>query len=214
MTKSKLWPFFNQSCFSGYDKKKENNFYKVYGDLFKLLDKEEEDEEDISVEHYEAPWLGDADSTAEEVFRFYEHWQHFSTLKTFAYADKYNPNHAPNRQVKRLIEKENNKERTKERKEFNDQVIQLLEFVKKRDPRYQKFKMQEQRDKEMKRLQQEREKEKKRLEDQERMRQYREEIAKRYAEEEEEALRSGDYEEVVINEFHCAVCKKTFKNEK
>lgn len=97
MTKSKLWPFFNQSCYSGYDKKKENNFYKVYGDLFKLLDKEEEDEEDVSVEHYEAPWLGDGDSTAEEVFRFYEHWQHFSTLKTFAYADKYNPNHAPNR---------------------------------------------------------------------------------------------------------------------
>lgn len=46
------------------------------------------------------------------------------------------------------------------------------------------------------------------------MRQYREEIAKRYAEEEEEALRSGDFEEVVVNEFHCAVCKKTFKNEK
>jgi len=42
--------------------------------------------------------------------------------------------------VKRIIERENNKERNKERKEFNDLVLQLVEYVKKRDPRYQKFK--------------------------------------------------------------------------
>ena len=47
ITKSKLWPFFNASCYSGYDKKKENNFYKVYGDLFRQLDKEEEQEEEV-----------------------------------------------------------------------------------------------------------------------------------------------------------------------
>ena len=45
------------------------------------------------------------------------------------------------KQVKRIIENENKKERNKEKKEFNDLVNQLIEYVKKRDPRYQKFKM-------------------------------------------------------------------------
>lgn len=56
--------------------------------------------------------FGDQDSTAEEVFKFYTHWQYFSTLKKFSYADKYNPNQAPNRRVKRIIETENKKERS------------------------------------------------------------------------------------------------------
>lgn len=125
----------------------------------------EELEEQVGEEHAAAPWFGDEDSAAEEVFAFYDHWQHFATLKQFCYADKYNPNQAPNRQVKRIIEKENQKERTKERKEFNDLVVQLVEYVKKRDPRYQKFKMQEQREKELKRQVIEEEKAKKRQEE-------------------------------------------------
>lgn len=92
LTKSKLWPYFNASCYSGYDSKKENNFYKVYGNLFRQLDNEEEMEEQVGEEHYDAPGLGDQDSTAEEVFRFYDFWAGFSTLKQFTYADKYNPN--------------------------------------------------------------------------------------------------------------------------
>ena len=46
------------------------------------------------------------------------------------------------------------------------------------------------------------------------MRVYREEMAKRYAKEEEEALANGDYEEVLVHEFNCSICKKVFKNEK
>ena len=85
-------PFFNNSCFAGYDKKKENNFYRVYAELFRTLDKEEEQEEQVGEKHFDAPWFGDQDSGPEEVFKFYEHWVNFSTLKQFSYADKYNPN--------------------------------------------------------------------------------------------------------------------------
>jgi DnaJ family protein A protein 5 len=206
--------YFSNSCYSGFDSRKEDNFYRVYGELFRQLDKEEELEELQGEEHDWLPDLGDADSTPEQVFRFYQHWQHFSTKKKFSYADKYNPNTAPNRRVKRLIDTENKKERQAERKEFNDTVVKLLEYVQKRDPRYQKFKLAETREKEAKRQREEEERARKRAEDQEKLRKYREEVAARYAQEEQEALDSGNFEEVTVEEYPCLACKKVFKNEK
>jgi DnaJ family protein A protein 5 len=38
--------YFSNSCYSGFNAKDENNFYWVYGSLFRTLDKEEEQEED------------------------------------------------------------------------------------------------------------------------------------------------------------------------
>ena len=86
--------------------------------------------------------------------------------------------------------------------------------MQKRDPRYQKFKLAEQREKEAKRQKQEEEQAAKRAEDLERIRKYKEEIAERYRQEEEEALARGDFEEVTVEEYRCGVCKKVFKNEK
>lgn len=200
------------NCYSSFNSKDEDNFYRVYSQLFRTLDKEEEMEEEVGEEHSSLPDFGDADSTPDDVFKFYGSWQYFSTSKKFSYADKYNPSQAPNRRVKRLIETENKKERQVERKEFNDTVIRLIEYVQKRDPRYQKFKMAEHREKEAKRQKEEDERNKKRAEEQEKLRKYREEIAQRYAQEEEEALANGDIEEVMVEEFRCEVCKKIFKN--
>ncbi len=171
-------------------------------------------EEEVGEDHYALPDFGDEDSTADEVFKFYSSWQYFSTSKTFSYADKFNPNQAPNRRIQRLIETENKKERQVERKEFNEIVIKLVEYLQKRDPRYQRFKIIEQREKEAKRQREEEEKNKKRAEDQEKLRKYREEIAQRYAQEEQEALANGDFEEVIVEEYRCEACKKVFKNEK
>jgi DnaJ family protein A protein 5 len=94
----------------------------VYGDLFRQLDKEEEMEEEVGVEHDDV-LFGDLYSSMEDVYRFYSHYQNFATNKQFAYADTFNPNQAPNRKVKRIIEVENTKERNLERKKFNDLVI-------------------------------------------------------------------------------------------
>lgn len=169
--------YFSAGCYSGFDPRKEDNFYRVFGDLFRTMDREEELEEEVGEKHFAMPDFGDADSTAEQVFKFYAEWVHFSTLKLFTYADKYNPNQAENRRIKRLIDNENKKERQAEKKEFNDTVIKLIEYIQKRDQRYQKFKMQEAREKEAKKQKELDEREKKRQEEQEKLRKYREEIA-------------------------------------
>lgn len=67
--------------------------------------------------------------------------------------------------------------------------------------------------KEAKRKELERIKEEKRLAEAERLRLHRIEIAEQYAREEEEAIERGDFEEVLIEEFRCEICNKTFKKE-
>lgn len=51
------------------------------------------------------------------------------------------------------------------------------------------------------------------FEKQEEMRKYRQELAEYYKKEEEEAIARGDFDEVIVEEFNCAMCGKTFKKE-
>ena len=139
ITKSKLKPYFKADCHTGFLPNQDKNFYSVYDELFKRLDREEYMEEQVGVKHRDAPPFGTHYSCADDVFAFYEGWRFFSTQKKFTYADLYNPNEAPNRRVKRLIEAENKKERNKERAEFNEKVRELVEMLKDKDPRYKKF---------------------------------------------------------------------------
>lgn len=53
----------------------------------------------------------------------------------FVWLDKYDIREADNRRVLKLLEKENNKIRQKARKERNDEIRQLVTFVRKRDKR-------------------------------------------------------------------------------
>ena len=39
-------------------------------------------------------------------------------------------------------------------------------------------------------------------------------MAKQYAKQEEEAIAKGEYEEVLVDQYECKICKKIFKNEK
>ena len=89
--------------------------------------------------HITLELFGDADYTKEEVYAFYKCWTDFSTIKSFTYVDKFNPNDAPNRRVKRIIEQENKKERNKERRKFDDKISDLIQYLKKIDPRYTRF---------------------------------------------------------------------------
>lgn len=213
ITKSKLKPFFSSTCHSGMDPKQENNFFQVYDQLFRQLDKEEELEEEVGVKHYDAPAFGQHYACAEDVFAFYDQWKHFTTCKQFSYADLYNPKDAPNRRVKRIIEMENKKERQKERNKFNESVRSLVEMLKEKDPRYKKYVLIQQQEKEEKRRKIEEEKAKKREAEAERLRQYREERAKFYQQQEEEAIARGEVDEVLVEVFSCEICKKTFKKE-
>ena len=213
ITKSRLKPFFKESCHSGYSPSAENNFYTVYDALFRKLDKEEEMEEDVSTKHFEAPPFGQHYATSEEVFAFYDWWKFFTTNKPMSYADMYNPKEAPNRRVKRIIETENKKERQKERVKFNEVVRELVTKLMDKDPRYKKFAMIQQQEKDAKRKRIEDERQAKKDIEAERLRVYREERAAYYAKQEEEAIARGDFEEVFVEEFRCEICKKVFKKE-
>lgn len=127
ITKSKLKPFFKDSCHNGFNPGTDDNFFIVYHNLFIQLDKEEEMEEEAGTKHYAAPYFGNLNSSMDEVFAFYDHWKFFTTSKQFTYADLYNPKEAPNRRIKRIIEDENKKERKKERMAFNELVRDLVE---------------------------------------------------------------------------------------
>lgn len=86
-------------------------------------------------------------------------------------------------------------------------------MLKQKDPRYKKFVLIAQHEKEEKRRKIEEEKEQKRIIETERLRLHRIEIAKMYQEQEDEAIANGDYDEVFVEEFRCDICKKVFKKE-
>lgn len=68
-----LWP-------DGFDISKPKNFYKVYGELFDRLDKEEEEEEKTGTDHWSYR-LGDPGTMIDDIIAFYKHWNSFTTLK-------------------------------------------------------------------------------------------------------------------------------------
>ena len=188
---------------------KERNFYQVYRELFKRIDKEEELEEDISKDHAEPPTFGDADTYIDDVLAFYRHWEVFGTIKTFTYADHYDTTKASFSREKRYMQNENNKERKKEKVKFNQTVRDVLEFVKKRDPRYQAYIKAKQEQKELKKKLEAEKKLKASIQHQKRLEEYREKLRKEYEAMEEEAE-----EEVVIeNQILCQICNKNFKTE-
>ena len=137
ITKSKLDRYFESNCFAGFMKSDHgSDFYSVFGELFTKLDAEEEDEEDVSVQHQAAELFGDENSTKEEVYAFYRDWEGFTTIKKFTFVDVYDPRDAPNRRIKRLIDNDNNRARNRERGKFNEKVQSLIEHLKKKDPRW------------------------------------------------------------------------------
>ncbi|CAI2176917.1 1466_t:CDS:2 [Funneliformis geosporum] len=140
--------FITAACYRGFDDSAKG-FYTVYRTIFQKLADEEADAfahdrgEDAD-DFYPYPSFGDStisfDSfdlkSGNPVKNFYTAWMNFSTQKSFRWFDKYRISEAPDRFIKRTMEKENKKSRDLARKEYNDTVLTLVEFVKKRDPRY------------------------------------------------------------------------------
>ncbi|CAD6227433.1 GSCOCG00001115001-RA-CDS [Cotesia congregata] len=128
-----LFQYFSPSCFKGYGDDK-NGFYSVYRHVF-----EELAAEDLEfAEDEEIPGFGDSKSSWEEVVHpFYAYWQSYSTKRSFAWLDPYDIRDVPNRQYLRLCEKANKKVRDKAKRERNEQVRNLVAFVRKRDKRVQ-----------------------------------------------------------------------------
>ncbi|VDL68367.1 unnamed protein product, partial [Nippostrongylus brasiliensis] len=113
-------------------------FYAVYKKVFDTLAREDYDFiEDPNV-HY--PSFGDASSDYDTVTGpFYGFWSSFCTARSFAWLDKYDVRQANNRYELRQIEAENRKYREAGKAERNDQIRELVAFVRKRDPRIKAY---------------------------------------------------------------------------
>ncbi|KOX70672.1 DnaJ like protein subfamily C member 21 [Melipona quadrifasciata] len=134
-----LFQYFSTVCFKGYGDD-EKGFYTVYRNVFEKLTTEDMEFAKESDSLEEIPGFGDSQSSYKEiVHKFYAYWQSYSTKRSFAWLDPYDIRDAPNRRVVRLIEKENKKIRDKAKKERNEQVRNLVAFIRKRDKRVQAY---------------------------------------------------------------------------
>uniref|UniRef100_A0A6M2CQV5 DnaJ homolog subfamily C member 21 n=2 Tax=Rhipicephalus microplus TaxID=6941 RepID=A0A6M2CQV5_RHIMP len=132
-----VYCYFNSSCFSGYGDD-EKGFYAVFRDVFQRIAAEDEPYHDDPVV---VPGFGNSTSPYDEVVGpFYGYWQSYCTARTFAWLDQYDIRTAPNRRVVRLMERENRKLRDAARRQRNEEVRQLVQFVRKRDRRVQRRK--------------------------------------------------------------------------
>ena len=115
-----------------------SGFFGYLRETFEQLAKEEEVAGQWdNVEASEYPTFGHKDDGYDDVVKsFYAAWSNFSTVKNFAWKDKYRLSEAPDRWYRRRMEQENKKYRQDGIREFNDAVRSLVAFVKKRDPRY------------------------------------------------------------------------------
>lgn len=211
ITPKDLIRFINPGCYpGGFDMDKKENFYEVYRELFKQIDKEEELEENVGQDHEDAPTFGDAGTYIDDVLAFYRFWEVFGTKKEFTYMDKYDASKGINGRERRIMQSENKKERKKEKINYNQTVRDVLEFVRKRDPRYKAWKKAKE---EEKRIKKEREAEKKRkaaIEQQKKLEAYREEMRKHH-----EAMEElhGEVEETEEEVIICEICDKNFKSK-
>eukprot|EP00049_Salpingoeca_infusionum_P004292 m.76635 g.76635 ORF g.76635 m.76635 type:complete len:699 (+) comp12494_c0_seq1:112-2208(+) len=218
-----LMQFFSPAAYSTMDDGPQG-FFTVYNDVFATIYKDEcgvlEDPKSI------APPFGKSTADLEDVKAFYQYWQAFVTRHHFFSSDQWDVREAPNRRVKRAMEKENKKSRSTARKEYNTTVLQLVAFVKKRDPRAERVaQMQQKAKEEAEKLRQEKMKERSRRIAEEHQAQLERVQAQSEAMMESmadqlEALDSyfdqeyGDVNEVDEDSLFCIACNKKFKSTK
>jgi len=125
--------FMHPGCYSGYHNEK-GGFFFVYGRVFEEIAQLERQSS------HDGPDLptnfGTPDTNWSSVQNFYHEWESFVSQLNFAWADKYNANEdAPNRRIRRLMEEDNKKARRNAKKIYNQDILALVAFVKRRDPR-------------------------------------------------------------------------------
>ncbi|THD21044.1 DnaJ subfamily A member 5 [Fasciola hepatica] len=149
-----VFEFFTRSCFDGFDDGKKG-FYTVYRKVFDDITEEEVRAREFDVNSCSSssnedddrsgcnrpssrdyPTFGRADSVyADVVAPFYQFWEAFRTRKNYTWVEKYDVRCADSRPERRAMEQENRRLRNAARRKRNEEVRQLVAFVKKRDKR-------------------------------------------------------------------------------
>ncbi|KAG0328434.1 hypothetical protein BGZ99_005299 [Dissophora globulifera] len=224
-TAADLMKYFSTSVYKGFQDNSAG-FYAVYRNLFEKLAQEEaeavdndrSDDTTGAKVHYASfgssttPYDNNSDS---DVKQFYNAWLTFTSQKSFSWCDKYRLSEAPDRRVRRAMEKENKKFRDAARKEFNDTVLSLASYVRKRDPRFlaiqQQQKLKQQQVQADLKARMEREKEALRA----KAGQFQEQAWTRVQDEDEnESGSDNNSDDEFDQEFECIICDKFFKSER
>lgn len=130
-----VFPYFTTSCFKGFGDD-DGGFYSVYREVFNKIAAEDSEYMEDGDSDFEIPGFGKSTSDFKETVQpFYAYWQDYSTKKSFSWLDQCDIRDLPNRRIAKLVEKENKKIRDKARKERNEQIRNLVAFVRKRDKR-------------------------------------------------------------------------------
>lgn len=219
-----LWSYFSTSVFPGGFTDEPDGFFAVYDELFETLNKKENSEAKDKTKIVNRPKFGNSEATYDILKVFYAYWNNFTTSRGFTWADEYNTCEAPNRKVRRLMEVENTKERNKQRKAYNEMVVTLVDYVKKRDPRWIRF----QEEARIEKLKKDEQDEITRKEDEIKKKEYLEahrlKQAERYAKEYKEKMmhrndsdsdieKKASEEESETELLWCEICKKSFINQ-
>jgi DnaJ family protein A protein 5 len=135
-------PLFNPACFDGFSDE-PGSFFQVYAVAFDAIFECERSacengdvDESSSSRVIDAPCFGDSKASWSQVKQFYAHWTNFISVRSFSWVDKWNLTEGPNRLYRRAMAKENQKERDIARKEYVTEIRELVDFVKRRDPRW------------------------------------------------------------------------------
>ncbi|VEN39690.1 unnamed protein product [Callosobruchus maculatus] len=226
-----VFQYFTTTCFKGYGDD-ENGFYAVYRKVFDQITKEDMEFMEDKEEFCEIPSFGNSTTDYEKVSEFYAYWLNYSTKKSYVWLDPYDITDSRDRRYAKLAEKENKKVRLKAKKERNEEIRNLVAFVRKRDKRVQaQKKLQEQKLLEDKKKREELSKQKRRERQQElsknahqpewakfdNVKSELEKIERSLAEEfgEEFSNSDGDEEEEEEdNNLFCVACNKLFKTPK
>ncbi|KAF2365733.1 DnaJ domain [Trinorchestia longiramus] len=131
-----VFKYFSNRCYPGGFTDSNDGFYTVYRKFFhdlSLKDMEAMKDEPVNI-----PSFGDSLSDLEDVADFYGYWTSYCSSMSFAWADQIDIRGASCRYVEKRIERENRKFRDKEKKQFNEEIRNLVLFVRKRDPRWKR----------------------------------------------------------------------------
>ncbi|KAL3288159.1 hypothetical protein HHI36_002610 [Cryptolaemus montrouzieri] len=134
-----VFQYFTTSCFKGYGDD-ENGFYTVYRKIFEQISKEDLDFYENKEDFCNIPSFGTSTSDYDDIVHpFYAHWMSYSTKKSYVWLDPYNIKDIRDRRLLKAVEKENKKIRQKAKRERNEEIRNLVAFVRKRDKRVQEW---------------------------------------------------------------------------
>lgn len=198
-----LMPYFSPFIFSSFNDNDSNSYYNVYNDLFKEI---------INLEKLskkKTPLFGNSKLSYHKMKEFYDYWEQFESRRSFQWTTKYNLNDAQNRKIRKLMHKENRKLIDAKRKKWEETILKLVQFIKKRDPRFRNYLI---------------DLDKQRIEEEQKLAEYQREIDEIMKEEHRKQrqieieqhrklLQEKGDESDIEQLFECVVCNKTFKSQ-